>query len=427
MPSDTDIRTTIDKLLPEAERFLCKLIGFPSISGSEHELMLALDEDLSRLNVEVERIALSDALRADPDYSDPVPDITYDGRFNLRVARKGRGGGKTLLFNTHTDVVPPSEGMTAPWTARAEDGVVYGRGACDCKGHVATLFLVLKVLDTLNVRLAGDVIAHLVVEEENGGNGTLAMVRRGETADGCVVLESSDGHLYTSIRGAVWFRLTLTGKAGHSGEAGATRSALLMARHAMRILEQYHADLLAESRGFALFDGHPNPMPITFGRLTAGTWPAAAPSEAVLEGVLGILPNKTRDEVCEEMRQALLTNGDAFLAEHFDLRFTYRHDCSVIDPNHGLPQTILGAAEATGTPLELGGMTASCDAWGYNNELEIPTVVYGPGTLAVAHSKDEQIKLSDIARAAEVLTHTILRYCGSGRSPFRKNGASPTS
>jgi acetylornithine deacetylase/succinyl-diaminopimelate desuccinylase-like protein len=58
-------------------------------------------------------------------------------------------------------------------------------------------------------------------------------------------------------------------------------------------------------------------------------------------------------------------------------------------------------------------MTASCDAWMYNNQLGIPTVVWGPGTLAVAHSRDEHIRMSDIAKAAEVLTGTVLDFCGA--------------
>jgi len=364
------------------------------------------------LAVEVERVPLSDAIRSDPDYSDPIPDLRYDGRFNLRLSRKGRGGGRTLLINTHTDVVPPSEGMADPWSGRCEDGVVWGRGACDAKGQVATIYLVLKVLDTLGVQLGGDLIVHLVVEEENGGNGTLAMARRGERTDGCVVMEPSDGRLYTSIRGAIWFRLVLTGRAGHSGQAGVTRSALLMARDAIAVLERYHADLLQRSRGFELFDGYPNPMPITFGRLNAGNWPASAPSVAVIEGVLGLLPNKTRQQVCEEMTQALRTCGDEYLAGHFDLHFMYRHDSSVLDPNHDLPATMLQAARLTGQPLAVAGMTASCDAWMYNNQLGIPTVVWGPGTLAVAHSNQEHIRMAEVASAAEVLASAIVAYCG---------------
>ena len=406
------IRETVAKLLPEAERFLCELIAFPSTPGCEHEAMLFLEKSFRVLDVEVEQVPMSDTLIEDPDYSDPVPDIRYDGRFNLRLRRKGTGGGRSLLFNAHTDVVPPSEGMPAPWTARVEQGTVFGRGACDDKGQVATLYLLLKVLDALGIRLRGELIAHLVTEEENGGNGSLAMTRNGEQADGCIVLESSANNVFTSIRGAVWFRLVFSGKAGHSGQAGKTRSALLMARDAMAILEAYHARLLESSRGFPLFDPYPNPMPITFGRLQAGNWPAAAPSRATLEGVLGFLPNKTKEDVCAGMRAALRAAEDPFLAENVELSFMYRHDCSVVSPDHELPTSLVAAAERAHMPIKVDAMTASCDAWFYNNQLGIPSVVYGPGTLAVAHSKDEHIAMNDIADAARVLLTFLADYCG---------------
>ena len=407
------IRRTVGSLLPEAQALLCDLIRLPSTSGQEHEEMVLLGEVFGPLGVDVERVEMSDDILSDPDYSTPIPDLHYDGRFNLRVLRKGSGGGKRVVLNAHTDVVPPSEGMEDPWTPRVEDGVVFGRGACDDKGQVALAYLALKALDELDAKLKGDVVSHLVVEEENGGNGTLAMIRRGEEADACICLEPTAGKLMTSVRGAVWFRVVFSGQAAHSAQAGRSRSALLMARDAMGTLERYHADLLAASRGFPLFDPNPNPMPITFGRLHAGNWPAAAPSRAALEGVLGFLPNRSKEQVCREMRQALIEGGDEYLARNFELTFMYRHDCSVLDPEHDLPQGLLRAAGRTDTLIQLDGMPASCDAWFYNNQLGIPTVVYGAGTIAVAHSKDEQIDMQEVARAAEVLVAFLLDYCGS--------------
>lgn len=386
------------------EKFLCDLIRYESTPGNEHEVMLFCEREFKKLGLIVERVPMSDAIKNDPDYSTPVPDIKYDGRFNLRVVRKGTGGGKKLLFNAHTDVVPASEGQVNAFSPRVENGIVYGRGACDDKGQVALLHLLFRKL--ANAKLAGDVVAHIVNEEENGGNGSLAMARTGEKADGCIVLEASEGKLFTSIRGAVWFRIVFHGKAGHSGQAGQTKSALLIARDAIALLEKYHADLLAASRGLPLFDPFPNPMPITFGKLNAGNWPAAAPSRAVMEGVLGLLPNKTKEQVMAGMQQALEPLGPVF-----DLSFMYRHDSSVVDPKHELPQGILAAAKKAGHPLEVSAMTASCDAWFYNNQVGIPTVVYGAGTLKVAHSKDEQIPLAEIANTAENLTTFIQDYC----------------
>jgi len=412
MISADNIRTTLARQLPEHEGLLRDLMAIPSVSGAEQDAMAFLEAAAARLGVSVERVALSDDLLEDPEYSDPVPGLRYDGRFNLRLRRAGTGGGPTLLVNAHVDVVPPSEGMTA-WSPEVRNRVVYGRGACDAKGQIAAVLLALSALDALQASLAGDIVVHLVVEEENGGNGTLAMVRRGERADACVVVEPSDGRLYTSVRGAVWFRLTLRGRAGHSGTAGETRSALLLARDAMAILEEYHAHLLRSSRGIELFDPYPNPMPLTFGRIEAGNWPASAPSRATLEGVLGLLPNKSRHEVCEEVRRTLMDRADGFRPEEFDLHFTYRHDSSVLDPGHELPRTLLRSGQSVGRPLTVAGMTASCDAWFYNNLLHIPTVVYGPGSLRSAHSAEEHLALDDLADAAAVLTHFAMAYCAS--------------
>lgn len=406
------IQDATHEQLPETECFLSRFLQFPSTPGQETEAMEFLEHEFRRIGLLVERISMTNALMGDPDYSSPIPNLRYDGRFNLRVVRPGQGGGRTALFNAHADVVPPSDGMPDPWSGRIENGVVYGRGACDDKGPLASLYLAFRVVDALAVPLRGDVVLHIVAEEEIGGNGTLAMVRAGERADGCIVLEPTDGKVLTSTRGAVWFRITFKGRAGHSGQAGRTRSALLMARDAMAILERHHADLLAASRGLSMFDAYPNPMPLTFGRLQAGNWPAAAPSRAVLEGVLGFLPNKTKEEVCAEMRAALLQTR-TFAPEDFTLEFTYRHDSSVTEPSGPLPQTLLAAARRADPTADIDAMTASCDAWLYNNQLHIPTVVYGPGALHAAHARDEHILLADVARAAEVFVHFLADFSGT--------------
>ena len=412
MPLDREtIRQTVAELMPAAKQFLCRLISFPSTSGKEHELLCWAEEAFQRLGIEVRRVPLSEAIKQDEDYSSPVPDLRYDGRFNLRLCLPGSGGGKRLLLNSHADVVPPSQGQERPWEAIEKEGILYGRGACDAKGQLATIYLVLSALKKLNVRLAGDLIAHVVNEEENGGNGSLAMTRAGETADGCIVLEPSSNKIFSSVRGAVWFRMLCQGKAGHSGRAGDTVSALTLARQAMDLLEQYHDDLLAASRGIPLFDKYENPIPITFGRCVAGDWPATAPARATIEGVLGLLPNKTRHQVMEEMRAVLAQSGDPRLRERVRLEFMYRHDSHVLAPEHPLVERLKQSCGNWDLSAEVDALTASCDSWFYNNQLGIPTVVYGPGTLRYAHSNEEQIALDEIAQAGCVLTDFASQWC----------------
>ncbi len=409
--STTSVADAVRRLLPDTVNFLCGLISRPSIPGLEMDAMNFLEDALRDAGLNARRVELSNELKNDPDYSDPIPNIDYEGRFNLAAEVEGRSSGRTLILNTHVDVVPPSEDMPAPWTPVVENGVVRGRGSCDAKGQAAVIYLILRVLRETGILKRGRVVAHLVVEEENGGNGTLALVRKGEKGDACLVFEPSDGKLFTSVRGAVWFRLECRGIAGHSGQAGKTRSALLMARDAMSLLEGYHADLLRRSRGFPLFDVYENPMPLTFGRLNAGNWPAAAPAVATLEGVLGFLPNMTKEKVMEDLC-SLLANGDPFLAKNSRFHFMYRHDCSVLPPGNELGRMLLEAAARSNVSLSEGGMPASCDAWFYSRMLGIPTVVMGPGSLAVAHSKDEHISVDEIANMARVAVEFARRFCG---------------
>ncbi len=406
-----EIRAAVHAVRGETERLLCELIREPSLPGEEAGAANCAAGWFARVAT-VERIPLSDELLKDPDYSDPIAGLHYDGRANLRVRSAGTGGGRTLLFNTHLDVVPASEGQERPFDPQPVGGVVRGRGACDAKGQVSTIYMVLAALARLGLRLRGDLLAHLVVEEEVGGNGTLAMVRHGERADACIVMEPTALRVLSSVRGAVWFRVICTGKPGHSGRAGDTVSALKMATHIMETLERFHARLLAASRGIALFDQFANPMPITFGKLHAGNWPASAPAQAVIEGVLGLLPNKTRFEVMDEMREAIAADADDWTRNHFELQFMYRHDSHVLDAGHALPQGLAQCCRAAGLDGEISAMTASCDSWLYNNTLHIPTVVFGPGSLGVAHSRDEHIRLDDIESAATALLAFAAEWCG---------------
>jgi acetylornithine deacetylase len=412
--SDFDkIHKTVEELLPQAEQFLCDLIRFPSISGKEADAMGYAEHKFAEL-AEVERIFLSNHLREDEDYADPIPGLEYEGRWQLRVRLPGAGAGRSLLFNTHLDVVPPSQGQDNPWEPSRGNGIIRGRGACDAKGQATTIFLVMAVLRKLECKLKGDLLAHLVVEEENGGNGTLAMVRRGEQADGCIVLEPTELRILSSVRGAVWFRVICTGKPGHSGRVGDSVSALKMATRVIDLFERFHARLLAASRGIPLFDVFPNPMPITFGKLQAGNWPATAPAQAVLEGVLGFLPNKSRHQVMAELRQAIREEGDEWLREHCQVEFMYRHDSHVLSPDHELVQGLQASCRKAGKQGEITAMTASCDSWFYNNQLEIPTVVFGPGSLRHAHSNEEQIGLEEIAAGAAILIQLAQQWCQSG-------------
>ncbi len=396
----------------EAADILMDLIRMPSMAGGERPVAEYLHDHMQGVCDEIGYVEITSDIKNDVDYTTPVKGLEYGDRPNVRAVQKGCGGGRSLIFNTHMDVVPPSARQERPFDPYIEDGEVWGRGACDAKGQLVTLWLVMQALRDLGISPGGDVIAHLVIEEENGGNGTIAMARTGETADAAIVLEPCNFNIYPQIRGAVWFETTIYGQSGHSGAPGGTVSALLKAIRAIEVFTEYHGIALAESRGkYPLFDQFENPAPLTIGELHTGDWPAQAPEKAVFTGVLGILPDRTKEKVMDDLNEMVRNCGDEWLAEHFEIDFTYRHDATVIEPDHPMVRALEAACRGAGTDCAVSAMTASCDAWWYNNQLAIPTVVFGGGDLGVAHSNRENMPIQDMLTAAEVLIRYIQDWC----------------
>jgi len=404
------VTENIEKKLPEAVEFLKKIIRIPSMSGQEQEAIQLIYDQFKPLVDEIELVPLDNDLKNDPDYSFPIEGIDYSGRHNLRAVLRGNGDGRSVIFNTHVDVVPPSALQERAFDPFEKDGLIYGRGACDAKGQVATLFLMLNLIKQLNIKFSGDIIFHFVVEEENGGNGTLAAIRKGEQANAAIVMEPTGLRIFPYVRGAVWFRVTCVGKPGHSGSGGKRISALDLAIEAVKIMRNYHDRLLADSKGIPLFDNYRDPMPITFGKLHAGDWPATIPNKAVFEGVLGFLPNKTKEQVMHELEMMIHEKGTEDLKNNFQIEFMYRHDCHTLSPDHELVKNISTACSEIGVQPEISAMAASCDSWFYNNQLKIPTIVFGPGDLGVAHSNQENIAVSQIEQAAEILLEFLKNW-----------------
>ena len=132
-----------------------------------------------------------------------------------------------------------------------------------------------------------------------------------------------------------------------------------------------------------------------------------------LPGVLGLLPNTTARQVMDGLTDAIRREGGPDIADNMDIRFTYRHDASVCPADHPFVAALAEAVRGAGAEASVDAMTASCDAWLYNNQLNIPTVVFGGGSLSVAHSNTEHMPIAELAAAAETLAALAVRWCGA--------------
>ena len=400
-------QTTKEKTI----NFLKELIKIPSTRGQEGDAARFAQEAFSAICDHASLVPIDDSIIGDPDYDFIIPGFSYKNTPQVEVIFEGDPAGKAIVFNTHLDVVPPSAGQIDPFQPREENGLIFGRGSVDAKGQVATLYALGLIIRENKVELPGKVIFHLVVEEENGGNGTLAMVRRGVDADAAVILEPSELNVIPAVRGAVWFQIKVYGKATHSGNTIGRVSAIDKAFDVIQVLRDYHDQLLESSRHLPLFDAYQDPMPLTIGQIESGTWPATVPSEATLKGLIGFLPNKNRHEIQYELEEAIKNSGDAWLKDNYEITFPMlRNDGNMLPVDHPLVTMLVDSLKSNGIDTKIDAMRAACDAWQYANTVGIPTVVFGPGSLNVAHSAEEHIPIEEIMIAAETLYDLILNY-----------------
>jgi succinyl-diaminopimelate desuccinylase len=96
-------------------------------------------------------------------------------RDNVIARWSGSGGGPTVHFNSHIDVVAPGRGWTFdPFAATVEGDRIYGRGACDMKGGLAASIIAVEAIIELYPDLSGNLEISGTADEESGGYGGVA-------------------------------------------------------------------------------------------------------------------------------------------------------------------------------------------------------------------------------------------------------------
>ncbi|MCP3967562.1 MAG: ArgE/DapE family deacylase [Lentisphaerae bacterium] len=135
---------------------------------------------------------------------------------NIVAKIKGKGKGKTLLFNAHMDTVG-TEGMKDPFSGKIENGRLYGRGSQDMKASLAAIIAAAKAIIDNKIELDGDLLIAAVSDEEYSSAGTMDLIKH-YTADAAVITEPTDFSLVTAHRGFIWYEIETVGKAAHGSK-----------------------------------------------------------------------------------------------------------------------------------------------------------------------------------------------------------------
>jgi succinyl-diaminopimelate desuccinylase len=319
------------------------------------------------------------------------------GRDNVLITLAGSVPDRRWLWECHMDTVPGWDGQPGPFTPRILDGRLYGRGACDVKGTLAAMLAALRWLVRRGPPQQTIILA-ATVDEEHRARGIRALVPSLPPIRGAIVGEPTQLTLAIAHKGCVRWRIHTRGRSVHSSQAALGVNAI----DAM-------VDLLAGLRSelTPLGGGRHHELvgeaSLAVCTIHGGVAVNVIPDECVVEVDRRTIPGEEPAAVDAELRAAV----ERVVARHPGLRVEVEPPF-VAEPALGTPpeaavvQALAAAATRVLGRAPLLGVPFGTDA-GALAEVGIPTVVFGPGSIDLAHTTEESVALADVARAAEIL------------------------
>ena len=414
----TRIRAAADALRPELIADLQSLVRIPIQTGEEEDAQNEVEAQYRRLGLEIDRWepSVSD-LAAWAEHVTEVAD--YVGRPNVVGVWKGTGGSRSMILNAHIDTV--EAGDRAHWQheplgAEVVGDRLYGRGSCDMKaGQIANQYAV-RILQSLGIRLRGDVILESTISEEDGGAGALAAVLRGYRADAAIITEPTELAVIPAQGGSLMFRIDVPGQSAHAATRNEGVSAFEKAAVVLNGLLAWERER-NESIDHPLYRDIENKIPINVGTVRSGMWPSSVPEFAVMEGRAGLVPGEDLQAFKVDFlgRITAIAAADDWLRDHPPaVTFLTGQFAAAGIPLDAPVLTTLASAHksVTGDAPDINGVTYGADMRHLIHAGGIPCVMYGPGDVRVAHRADEFVPISDVLTVAATLAFTLCTWSG---------------
>lgn len=326
---------------------------------------------------------------------------TAPGRPNVIAVWKGTGGGKSLLLTGHTDVVSVENMTGNPFDARIEDGRLYGRGALDMKGGLASILGAVKALRDGGFTPKGDIILGFVTDEEYLSIGTDALVKEVQ-ADAAILTEPTDCRICIAHKGFLWLTLTTEGHAAHGSLYTEGVDAIAHMGRLLQALDKFNDD--APSR-HALLDRASAHASLIHGGLGLSTYP----DSCRLQIEHRLLPDETPESVITYWEQAIADLKKTTPTFAATVRRDFYRPGYEIARSAPITQALNEAYRAvTGQEPDYTGLYAWLDSaiLGHAN---IPTIIMGPGG-AGAHAAVEYVVLDDVMRCAAVIAEAASKW-----------------
>ena len=422
-PNRKKILDLIEANRDHAIQFLQDMVVIPSVTGDEAAIQRFVCDYMKKIGLDVDMWETDwDELKKHPGYR-PVA-RGYEGRPNIVGTLKGTGGGRSLLLNGHTDVIPVGngEGWTDnPWSAKVENGRLYGRGSCDMKSGVASHILAVEYLKRLGLTPKGDVLINVVIDEEVSGHGTLDTVIRGYKADAGISGETSDLHVQPACIGRIWFEIEVQGKPVGIQQRYLGVSAIELGQKICKAVQELEDHRVATIR-HPLYPSAIDSLPCIIGSFQAGNYPSAFPASGLLKGSIGTVPGEDHEGVKQSLVKKIseMAEKDPWMKDHPPVvRFVgYDAEASEIPRDHAIVTTVSSIyTELTGRTPTISGRQGAADTRFLNAYAATPTVIFGPGSTAIMHANDEYVAIDDYIMAIKVMALSIYDWCNAPALP----------
>src|SRR5665647_865137 len=309
----------------------------------------------------------------------------------LRPRNKTR---RTILLAPHLDTVGADGTRFIP---QRKNGRLHGRGACDTKGSVAAMLAALCELANSKSRpRETEIVFAGLIDEEHMQAGSRALAAGGFKADLAIVGEPTKLQGVTAHKGNLWLELATHGRAAHGATPHLGKNAVHEMARVVDALETDYAAQLRRRKHKLLGAGTVN-----VGKISGGTQPNIVPDSCTIAIDRRTLPGETDAGVRREITALLQAKKLSV-----KISSTKAAPCLPLETDAKLPlvQQFLRRANQT-KPV---GVDYFCDA-AVLSAAGIPSVVFGPGDIAQAHTADEWISLAELERGKNLL----LRFLNS--------------
>lgn len=334
------------------------------------------------------------------------------GRYNVLCTLDSGKKGPVLTLCTHLDTVPPykMEGAFAP---RVCNGRLYGRGAVDVRGILASMAFAMSRLKRVLPSLRGKIRFLAVADEESGSLGMRHEVRCGEASSLIIVGEPTELNVGVAHKGVCWLQTEFFGKTAHGSVPDKGHSAILDAVLAVQEIYKTMVPAFAQRANPLL--GVPT---VNVGEFCGGTRTTIVPDHARISIDRRLVPGESSETALRELN-ALFA---ACAQENPEMRFR--------------TEVVLGGVNAPYPPLDSSGKGRIVDlivaavqkAAGHDRKAVplsfwtdaalpayfcgTPAFVIGPGNIAQAHANDEYVDIEQLSLSAEVYYQLALAACG---------------